>query len=98
MSLNENVTQERCYLAFDFDTELTTSTGTDKNKTYLPPDVITVDVDIFHCAVICFQPGPTSKEPSGSATLLSSFMKCDVDIRKELYVMSCCQVARRRSK
>ena len=89
MSLNEHVNQERCHLAFDYDTELTTSTGTDKNKTSLPPDgnIITGDVDIFYCAEICFQPSHTGKEASGSATLLSSVMKCDVDIRRH-FVLS----------
>ena len=48
MSLMENVKQKRCYLAFDYDTELTSLAETDKYKTYVLPDgnVTTVGADM----------------------------------------------------
>ena len=47
------------------------------------------------CAEALFHPSLTDAEASGfHDTSLQSNMKCDVYVRKELYAMSCCHVAR----
>ena len=60
-------------------------TTTQEEKTFELPDgnFITVGVKRFHCMKVFFQPSFTSKEANG---VHHTFMKCDVDISKELYV------------
>ena len=81
-----DVKEKLCYIGVDYDTKLKSTADTDKEKTFELPDgnFITVCVKRFHCAKVFFQPSFTSKEANGF--LDTSFMKCDVDIRKELYV------------
>merc|ERR1712012_699483 len=57
-------------------------------KTYELPDgnIITVGAERFRCAEVLFQPSFIGKEASGiHDTSFQSIMKCDVDIRKDLY-------------
>merc|ERR1712122_392962 len=78
-----------CYIALDYDTELkSTAESSDKEKTYELPDgnIITVGAERFRCAEVLFQPSFIAKEASGiHDTSFQSIMKCDVDIRKDLY-------------
>merc|ERR1719469_74589 len=67
-----DVKEKLSYIALDFDTEMKEATeSSDKEKTYELPDgnIITVGSERFRCAEVTFQP----------------IMKCDVDIRKDLY-------------
>jgi len=60
----------------------------DKEKTYELPDgnIITVGSERFRCPEVLFQPSFVGKEASGiHDTTFQSIMKCDVDIRKDLY-------------
>ena len=60
----------------------------DKEKTYELPDgnIITVGSERFRCPEVLFQPSFVGKESSGiHDTTFQSIMKCDVDIRKDLY-------------
>merc|ERR1719183_2051197 len=73
----------------DFDAELKSSNETSENeKTYELPDgnIITVGSERFRCPETLFQPSFIGKEASGIHDLtFQSIMKCDVDIRKDLY-------------
>ena len=59
--------------------------STAEEKIYELPDgnLITVGAKRFHWVKVFFQPSFTSKKANGVHD--SSFLKCDVDIRKELY-------------
>merc|ERR1719153_386706 len=59
-----------------------------KEKLYELPDgnLITVGSERFRCPEVLFQPSFVGKEASGiHDTTFQSIMKCDVDIRKDLY-------------
>jgi len=71
-----DVKEKLCYIAIDFDAEMKKATeSSDKEKTYELPggNIISVGSEGFRCPAILFQPS------------FQSIMKCDVDIRKDLY-------------
>merc|ERR1712039_725462 len=84
-----DVKEKLCYIALDYDTEMKLATeSSDKEKTYELPDgnIITVGAERFRCPEVLFQPSIVGKEASGiHDTTFQSIMKCDVDIRKDLY-------------
>jgi len=84
-----DVKEKLCYVAIDFDAETKNATeSSDKEKTYELPDgnIITVGSERFRCPEVLFQPSFIGKEASGiHDTSFQSIMKCDVDIRKDLY-------------
>jgi actin-related protein len=84
-----DVKEKLAYIALDFDTEAKAATeSSDKEKTYELPDgnIITVGSERFRCPEVLFQPSLIGKESSGiHDTTFQSIMKCDVDIRKDLY-------------
>jgi len=84
-----DVKEKLCYIALDYDTEMKlVAESSDKEKTYELPDgnIITVGGERFRCPEVLFQPSLVGKEAAGiHDTTFQSIMKCDVDIRKDLY-------------
>mmetsp|Transcript_18648 Transcript_18648/g.15553 ORF Transcript_18648/g.15553 Transcript_18648/m.15553 type:complete len:85 (+) Transcript_18648:298-552(+) len=64
------------------------SESSEIEKTYELPDgnIITLGSERFRCPEVLFQPDLMGKEACGiHETLFNSIMKCDLDIRKDLY-------------
>jgi actin beta/gamma 1 len=83
-----DVKEKLCYTALDFDTEMKQESGGGKEKTYELPDgnIITIQNERFRVPEVLFQPSLVGKEAPGiHDQVFQSIMKCDVDIRKDLY-------------
>merc|ERR1712031_94259 len=84
-----DVKEKLCYVALNFDTEMNSmKDDCDDEKTYELPDgsIIAVGSERFRCPEVLFQPSLIGKEASGiHETTFQSIMKCDVDIRRDLY-------------
>jgi actin-related protein len=89
LEISRMVKEKTGFVALDFDTEMKAfSDSADREKLFELPDgnVINIAAERFRCPEALFQPSMIGKESPGiHDTTFQAIMKCDTDIRKEMY-------------
>lgn len=82
----QDVKEKLCYVALDFEGEVQETVGQEQSYTLADGREIRIGDECFRCAEALFQPSFIGMESAGiHETIYNSIMKCDVDIRNELY-------------
>ncbi|CAM41602.1 actin [Leishmania braziliensis MHOM/BR/75/M2904] len=84
-----NVKEQLCYVALDFEEEMTNSAKSANEESFELPDgnVMMVGNQRFRCPEVLFKPSliGLDEAPGFPEMVYQSINKCDIDVRRELY-------------